>query len=64
MRNKSLTFTKKNNLMEDEILNNQEEQIQNEREAIFSVVDLHAITVAQDPALLRERTLEISAFNK
>jgi tryptophanyl-tRNA synthetase len=37
-------------------------KIQDEREAIFCVVDLHAITVAQDPALLRERTLEIATL--
>jgi tryptophanyl-tRNA synthetase len=35
---------------------------QNEREAIFCVVDLHAITVPQDPAQLKEKTLEIAAL--
>ena len=31
--------------------------IQNEREAIFCVVDLHAITVPQDPKILKEKVL-------
>lgn len=34
--------------------------MQNEHEAIFCIVDLHAITVPQDPAELREKTLEIA----
>jgi tryptophanyl-tRNA synthetase len=36
--------------------------IQNEREAIFCVVDLHAITVPQDPKTLKEKVLEIAAL--
>lgn len=35
-------------------------QLQDEYEAFFSVVDLHAITVPQDPAELRQKTLEIA----
>jgi tryptophanyl-tRNA synthetase len=35
---------------------------QDEKEAIFCVVDLHAITVPQDPAQLHEKTLEIAAL--
>lgn len=34
-------------------------ELQNEYEAIFCVVDLHAITVPQDPVELRQKTLEI-----
>ncbi|MBP9752131.1 MAG: tryptophan--tRNA ligase [Candidatus Moranbacteria bacterium] len=34
--------------------------LQDEYEALFSVVDLHAITVPQDPAELRRKTLEIA----
>lgn len=34
--------------------------LQNEHEAIFCIVDQHAITVPQDPALLRAKTLEIA----
>lgn len=34
--------------------------MQNEHEAIFCIVDLHAITAPQDPAALREKTLEIA----
>ncbi len=34
--------------------------LQDECEAFFSVVDLHAITVPQDPAELRRKTLEIA----
>ncbi len=34
--------------------------LQDEYEAIFCVVDLHAITVPQDPAELRRKTLEIA----
>src|ERR1035437_762954 len=36
--------------------------IQHEREAIFCVVDLHAITVSQDPKTLKEKVLEIAAL--
>lgn len=35
-------------------------ELQNEYEAIFCVVDLHAITVPQDPVELRKKTLEIA----
>jgi len=35
---------------------------QDETEAIFCVVDLHAITVPQDPTQLREKVLEIAAL--
>ncbi len=34
--------------------------LQDEFESIFCVVDLHAITVPQDPAILRRKTLEIA----
>lgn len=34
-------------------------ELQNEYEAIFCVVDLHAITVPQDPEELRKKTLEV-----
>lgn len=34
--------------------------LQDEYEALFSVVDLHAITVPQDPTELRRKTLEIA----
>lgn len=34
--------------------------LQNDHEAIFCIVDLHAITVPQDPAELRKKTLEIA----
>ena len=34
--------------------------MQNEHEAIFCIVDLHAITAPQDPAALRQKTLEIA----
>jgi tryptophanyl-tRNA synthetase len=37
-------------------------KVQNEREAIFCVVDLHAITVPQDPKTLKEKVLEIAAL--
>ncbi len=36
--------------------------IQHEREAIFCVVDLHAITVPQDPKVLKEKVLEMTAL--
>ncbi|KKT88939.1 MAG: Tryptophan-tRNA ligase [Candidatus Moranbacteria bacterium GW2011_GWC2_45_10] len=35
-------------------------ELQDEYESIFCVVDLHAITVAQDPQELRRKTLEIA----
>ncbi|NTW14208.1 MAG: tryptophan--tRNA ligase [Candidatus Moranbacteria bacterium] len=34
--------------------------LQDEYESIFCVVDMHAITVPQDPAILRKKTLEIA----
>ena len=34
--------------------------LQDEHEAIFCIVDLHAITVPQDPAELRKKTLEVA----
>ena len=37
-------------------------KIQNEREAIFCIVDLHAITVPQDPNTLKEKVLEVAAL--
>jgi tryptophanyl-tRNA synthetase len=37
-------------------------KIQNEREAIFCIVDLHAITVPQDPKVLKEKVLEMVAL--
>jgi tryptophanyl-tRNA synthetase len=36
-------------------------ELQNDHDAFFSVVDLHAITVAQDPAELREKTRRTAA---
>lgn len=36
-------------------------ELQHTHEALFSVVDLHAITVAQDPSQLREKTLLTAA---
>jgi tryptophanyl-tRNA synthetase len=36
-------------------------QMQSEYDALFCVVDLHAITVAQDPAVLREQTRRTAA---
>lgn len=35
---------------------------QNSTESIFCIVDLHAITVPQDPALLRQKVLEVAAL--
>ena len=35
-------------------------KLQDDYEAMFCVVDLHAITVPQDPAALRQKTLEIA----
>lgn len=37
-------------------------QNSNENELIFSIVDLHAITVAQNPAILRQKILEVAAL--
>src|SRR5256886_9809721 len=36
-------------------------QLQDDHDPFFCVVDLHAITVAQDPAVLRRRTLVTAA---
>jgi tryptophanyl-tRNA synthetase len=36
-------------------------RLQGEYEAIYCVVDLHSITVPQDPKVLRERTIEVAA---
>ncbi len=35
-------------------------ELQDEYDAVFSVVDLHAVTVPQDPVELRQKTLEIA----
>ena len=35
---------------------------QHEHESIFCIVDLHALTVPQDPVALRARTLEAAAL--
>jgi len=35
-------------------------ELQSDYEAIFCIVDLHAITVSQDPVALRQKTLEIA----
>lgn len=37
-------------------------ELQHEYEALFCVVDLHAITVRQEPAELRKRTLDVAAM--
>lgn len=37
-------------------------KLQEENETIFCVVDLHAITVPQDPKVLREKILEVAAL--
>jgi tryptophanyl-tRNA synthetase len=37
-------------------------KVQNEKDSIFCVVDLHAITVPQDPAQLKEKALEVAAL--
>jgi len=42
-------------------LNNWKE-LQNEYDSIFSIVNLHAITVPQDPEILRKKTLEVAAI--
>jgi tryptophanyl-tRNA synthetase len=36
-------------------------RMQNEYECIFCVVDLHAITLPQDPRVMREATREVAA---
>ena len=35
-------------------------ELQEGNEAIYCIVDLHAITVPQDPVALRKKTLEIA----
>lgn len=37
-------------------------KIQDEAECIFCIVDLHAITVPQDPGLLKQKILEVAAL--
>ncbi len=37
-------------------------KIQDERDAIFCIVDLHAITVPQDPKVLKEKVLEVAVL--
>lgn len=37
-------------------------ELQNENDCIFCIVDLHAITVPQDPKALREKILEVTAL--
>lgn len=37
-------------------------EMQKETEAIFCIVDLHAITVYQDPKILKEKILEVAAL--
>ncbi len=37
-------------------------QLQEEYDCLFAIVDLHALTVPQDPAKLRQRTLEVAAL--
>lgn len=37
-------------------------QLQHVSESFFFVVDLHAITIPQDPALLREHNMQVAAF--
>ncbi len=37
-------------------------ELQNDNDCIFCIVDLHAITVAQDPKVLKEKILEVTAL--
>src|SRR3989344_8388333 len=37
-------------------------KLQEETESIFCIVDLHAITIPQDPKILREKVLEVTAL--
>lgn len=37
-------------------------ELQNDNDCIFCIVDLHAITVPQDPNVLREKILEVAAL--
>lgn len=41
---------------------NQWVKVQDSTESIFCIVDLHAITVPQDPKILREKVLEVAAL--
>ena len=41
---------------------NQWTKMQEDTEAFFCIVDLHAITVPQDPKILREKVLEVAAL--
>jgi tryptophanyl-tRNA synthetase len=41
---------------------NQWVKIQENADAIFCIVDLHAITVPQDPKILREKVLEVAGL--
>jgi tryptophanyl-tRNA synthetase len=43
-------------------VNLQESQKELENELIFCIVDLHAITIYQDPKVLREKNLEVAAL--
>lgn len=36
--------------------------LQNEHECFFCVVDLHALTIAQDPIILRQKIIEVAAL--
>lgn len=36
--------------------------LQNDYDSIFSIVNLHAITIPQDPKILKEKTLEVAAI--
>jgi len=38
------------------------EKMQDEYDSIFCIVDLHAITIPQDPRILREKVLEVTAL--
>lgn len=37
-------------------------ELQNDNDCVFCIVDLHAITVPQDPKVLREKILEVTAL--
>lgn len=37
-------------------------ELQNDNDCVFCIVDLHAITVAQDPKVLKEKILEVTAL--
>ena len=38
--------------------------LQDEYRCVYSVVDMHAITVRQDPAKLRQNTFHLSVFHQ